>query len=137
MTRADLTTCGRNILPDPKRSPTTFMPAISGPSITSSVTLRLAARASSVSSSMKSVMPATSACCEPFRDRARHARPASLLDLLGAFALEAFGKLQQALRRVLAAVENDILAGLAQFGVDIRIDVPSWPALTMPMSMPA
>ena len=28
------TTCGRNILPAPKRSPTTFMPSISGPSIT-------------------------------------------------------------------------------------------------------
>jgi len=31
----DFTTCGRNILPAPNRSPTTFMPAISGPSITS------------------------------------------------------------------------------------------------------
>src|SRR5437868_10956856 len=36
MTRADLTTCGRNILPEPNRSPTTFMPSISGPSITCS-----------------------------------------------------------------------------------------------------
>lgn len=27
-------TCGRNIFPAPKRSPTTFMPSISGPSIT-------------------------------------------------------------------------------------------------------
>ena len=34
MTRADLTTCGRNILPAPKRSPTTDMPAIRGPSMT-------------------------------------------------------------------------------------------------------
>ena len=34
ITRADFTTCGRNILPAPKRSPTTFMPSISGPSIT-------------------------------------------------------------------------------------------------------
>ena len=33
-TRADFTTCGRNILPAPKRSPTTFMPSMSGPSIT-------------------------------------------------------------------------------------------------------
>ena len=33
-TRADLTTCGRNILPAPNRSPTTFMLSISGPSIT-------------------------------------------------------------------------------------------------------
>ncbi len=35
MTRALFTTCGRNILPAPKRSPTTFIPSISGPSITS------------------------------------------------------------------------------------------------------
>ena len=35
MTRALFTTCGRNILPAPKRSPTTFIPAISGPSMTS------------------------------------------------------------------------------------------------------
>ena len=35
ITRALFTTCGRNILPAPKRSPTTFMPSISGPSITS------------------------------------------------------------------------------------------------------
>ena len=33
MTRALLTTWGRNILPAPKRSPTTFMPSISGPSM--------------------------------------------------------------------------------------------------------
>ena len=36
ITRALLTTCGRNILPAPKRSPTIFIPSISGPSITSS-----------------------------------------------------------------------------------------------------
>ena len=36
MTRALLTTCGRNILPEPNRSPTTFMPSMSGPSITAS-----------------------------------------------------------------------------------------------------
>ncbi len=34
--RALFTTCGRNILPAPNRSPTVFMPSISGPSITSS-----------------------------------------------------------------------------------------------------
>ena len=51
ITRALFTTCGRNILPSPKRSPTVFIPAISGPSMTCSA--RLApARASSVSSSM-------------------------------------------------------------------------------------
>ena len=36
ITRALFTTWGRNILPAPNRSPTTPMPAISGPSITSS-----------------------------------------------------------------------------------------------------
>ena len=33
-TRALFTTWGRNILPSPKRSPTTFMPSIRGPSMT-------------------------------------------------------------------------------------------------------
>ena len=36
MTRALFTTWGRNIRPDPNRSPTMFMPAMSGPSMTSS-----------------------------------------------------------------------------------------------------
>src|SRR4028118_1875366 len=36
ITRALLTTCGRNIFPDPNRSPTAFMPAMSGPSMTGS-----------------------------------------------------------------------------------------------------
>ena len=61
ITRADLTTWGRNIRPAPNRSPTTFIPAISGPSMTSSG--RAAARrASSVSASMWSATPATRAC---------------------------------------------------------------------------
>ena len=33
ITRADFTTCGRNILPAPNKSPTTVMPSISGPSM--------------------------------------------------------------------------------------------------------
>ena len=59
--RALLTTCGRNIFPAPNRSPTTCIPAISGPSITSSGRSR-AVRASSVSCSMNSSIPCTSAC---------------------------------------------------------------------------
>ena len=51
MTRALLTTWGRNILPAPNRSPTTFIPAISGPSMTSSGRAA-GSRASSVSSTM-------------------------------------------------------------------------------------
>ncbi len=69
MTRALFTTCGRNILPAPKRSPTTFMPSISGPSMTSQRTVRTSMRASSVSATTKSSMPFTSACVKPLRDR--------------------------------------------------------------------
>ncbi len=61
MTRADFTTCGRNILPAPKRSPTTFMPSISGPSITW-IGRSAFWRASSVSSTIQVEMPCTSAC---------------------------------------------------------------------------
>ena len=50
ITRADFTTWGRNILPAPNRSPTIFMPSISGPSMTSRGRANCC-RASSVSSS--------------------------------------------------------------------------------------
>ena len=76
--RALLTTCGRNILPAPNRSPTTFMPSISGPSMMSSGRGYFC-RASSTSASMKSTTPCTSACdrrastvaVAPARGRAR------------------------------------------------------------------
>ena len=51
MTRADFTTWGRNIFPSPNKSPTTFMPSISGPSITCKG-LSASRRAASVSSIM-------------------------------------------------------------------------------------
>ena len=51
ITRADFTTCGKNILPAPNKSPTTLMPAINGPSMTVSG-LPYFASASSVSASM-------------------------------------------------------------------------------------
>mmetsp|Transcript_11791 Transcript_11791/g.37411 ORF Transcript_11791/g.37411 Transcript_11791/m.37411 type:complete len:239 (-) Transcript_11791:768-1484(-) len=64
MTRADLITCGKNILPAPKRSPTTDMPSISGPSIMcrGRAYLPPLARASSTSSTMNWGIPLTSAC---------------------------------------------------------------------------
>ena len=65
ITRADFTTWGRNILPAPKRSPTTFMPSISGPSITSigrPPARAISARNSSVSASTFASMPLTRAC---------------------------------------------------------------------------
>jgi HAMP domain-containing protein len=49
-----------NILPDPNRSPTTFMPSISGPSITS-IGRANCCRASSVSSTICASMPFTNA----------------------------------------------------------------------------
>src|SRR5574341_1142418 len=60
MTRADFTTCGRNIFPAPNRSPTTFMPSMSGPSITS-IGRAYLRRASSVSAMPCAEMPLTRA----------------------------------------------------------------------------
>ena len=61
MTRALLTTCGRNIFPEPKRSPTTFIPAMSGPSMTASGRAVLLPRLLGVSASTWSTMPLTRA----------------------------------------------------------------------------
>ena len=61
ITRALFTTWGRNILPAPNKSPTTFIPAIKGPSITSRGRA-YCCLASSVSVSIYSVIPFTSAC---------------------------------------------------------------------------
>mmetsp|Transcript_5568 Transcript_5568/g.15658 ORF Transcript_5568/g.15658 Transcript_5568/m.15658 type:complete len:210 (+) Transcript_5568:138-767(+) len=64
ITRALLITCGRNILPAPNKSPTTFMPCISGPSMTSRVLpprCSISERISSVSLSTCSLMPFTNA----------------------------------------------------------------------------
>jgi hypothetical protein len=111
------TTCGRNILPAPNRSPTTFMPSISGPSMTSSGRPPSArARASSVSASMKSVMPLTSACSErsstgPSR-QARGPRAA----LPPPPPLERLGELSSSARSRRAAVEDHVLDALAQLG---------------------
>ena len=79
ITRADFTTCGRNILPAPNRSPTTFMPSMSGPSITCSGRSNWL-RASSVSSITNSSMPRTSACSSRLATgQLRHARSSTLL----------------------------------------------------------
>ena len=61
ITRADFTTCGKNIFPLPKRSPTVFIPAINGPSITSIGRSNWCLH-SSVSSSMNSTIPFTKEC---------------------------------------------------------------------------
>ena len=58
ITRALFTTCGKNILPEPKSSPTIFIPSIKGPSITS-IGLSNFSLASSTSTSKKDILPLT------------------------------------------------------------------------------
>ena len=60
ITRADFTTCGRNILPEPNKSPTRFIPSINGPSITS-IGRSNWILASSVSSTINLSIPSTKA----------------------------------------------------------------------------
>ncbi len=125
MTRADLTTCGRNILPAPNRSPTTFMPAISGPSMTCSGRSAFS-RASSVSASMNSVMPLTSAwLMRCSTGHSRQARSRSLASLpavplkRSAISSMPLGRGAAGLRH---AVEHHVLAGLAQLRLDRVVD---------------
>mmetsp|Transcript_10025 Transcript_10025/g.25467 ORF Transcript_10025/g.25467 Transcript_10025/m.25467 type:complete len:218 (-) Transcript_10025:200-853(-) len=67
ITRADLITCGRNILPAPNRSPITFMPSMRGPSMMRSGFSYLPhVRASSISFTMCSSMPLMRACSMRF-----------------------------------------------------------------------
>ena len=121
ITRALLTTWGRNIRPAPKRSPTTFIPAISGPSMTSSG--RAAAwRASSVSSSMNASIPATRAwVSRSSTGRSRQARSSAgrSMPLSPGVPL---GELEQPLGRVRAAVEDDVLDALAELRLDLVVD---------------
>ena len=119
MARALFTTCGRNILPAPNSSPTTFMPSISGPSITSSGRPYFT-RASSASCSMKSTMPCTSACdSRDSTEPSRHFRSASRFD---ARALDLLRERDHALRRVRPAVEDDVLDVLEQILRDVLVD---------------
>ncbi len=125
MTRALLTTCGRNILPEPNRSPTTFMPAISGPSMTS-IGRGNSWRASSVSATTNWSMPLTSACSSRFSTgQLRHSASCVSGRLAGALVLGR--ELEQALGGarfgIGPAVEDDVLAGLAQLGRDLVVDL--------------
>ncbi len=96
------------------------MPSISGPSITSSGRFAFG-RASSVSSVMKSVMPCTSACDS--RLPTGQLAPGEIgLGLLAGLAEEALGDVEQPLGRIVAPVEHHVLAGLAQFRIEIVID---------------
>ena len=61
ITLALFTTCGKNIFPNPNKSPMMFIPSIRGPSITSNG-FGSFCLASSVSASINSVIPLINAC---------------------------------------------------------------------------
>ena len=58
---------------------------------------------------------------EPLVDRLVAPGEILALDLAGA-ALEAFGEREEPFGGILAPVEHDVLAGLAQFGIDLLVD---------------
>mmetsp|Transcript_22281 Transcript_22281/g.71735 ORF Transcript_22281/g.71735 Transcript_22281/m.71735 type:complete len:206 (+) Transcript_22281:1654-2271(+) len=143
ITRALLITCGRNILPAPNRSPTTFMPFMSGPSITASGAGSFW-RASSTSCSMKSGMPLTSECASRSSTGAsRHAAAAAALTAPPPAALSAASFSRSSTARAISAS----VAPACRFRMTSSTRVSrslgmssytcSKPALTMPMSMPA
>ena len=109
-----------------------FIPFISGPSITLSG-WSARCRASSVSSSMNSTMPARARARAASRraPRATRVRPRA-----SSPRLDALGELDQPLGRVGAAIEEcPRRARAARVGMSSY--TPSCPALTMPMSSPA
>ena len=106
-------------MPEPNRSPTICIPFMSGPSITSSGRSKFC-RASSVSSSMKSTMPWTSACDS--RSSTGASRQERSRSRFVAFAFDARGVLDETLGRVLAAVEDDVLDALEQLRLDVLVD---------------
>ncbi len=101
------------------RSPTIFMPSISGPSMTSSGRPS-AWRASSASCSMKSTTPCTSACAS--RSPTVPCAPGQVGLALRARALDLLGEGHQALGGVGPAVEDDVLDVLEQVGRDVLVD---------------
>ena len=134
ITRADFTTWGRNMRPLPNRSPTMFMPAINGPSITSSG--RTAARrASSTSSVTKSVTPCTNACerrCSTASSR--HARSGTRCSLFWS----RYRSASASRRSAPSGRRLSTTSSQASFSSGSRSSYTAiWPALTMPMSIPA
>ena len=124
MTRADLTTCGRNILPAPKRSPTTFMPSISGPSMTASGGLP------SASSWARHFLGVgddeigdalDQRVFEALLDRLLAPREIRAA-VLGLAFLDRLGELDQRLAGIRVAVEHHVLDLLAQRRLEIVVD---------------
>src|SRR6476469_4768582 len=118
ITRALLTTCGRNILPAPKRLPTTFIPFISGPSMIERA-LGYFVRASSRSGSRWSMIPFTSAC-----ERRSSTGPLRHASFSFAVRTSACPLIDSAncVRRSVAAVEQHVLDELEEVFRDLLVD---------------
>ncbi len=134
MTRADFTTCGRNILPSPKRSPTIDMPSMSGPSITFKGR-PYCSRASSVSESMNSVMPLKRAYSRRFSTGVSLQRRSASC-FLPSFPIKSSAMARS--RSVASGRRLRITSSTpsSSFG-EISSYTSSIPALTIPMSIPA
>ena len=114
--RALFTTCGRNILPAPNRSPTIFMPSISGPSMTSSGRgVRLPrffdVRLDEVDDAVHERVR------EPFLDRCLAPGQVVAASVLTA-AVAGVRELHETLGGVGPPVEQQVLDVLEQFGVE-------------------
>ena len=136
MTRADFTTWGRNILPAPKRSPTTRMPAIRGPSMTSSGFPR-SRSASRVSASMCEVSPLTRACRS--RSATGASRQAGFSAAWAAAPLSLAKRGARASRRSVASGRRLRMTSstASRSSGSISSTTSIMPALTMAMSRPA
>ena len=135
ITRADFTTCGKNILPAPNRSPTTLMPAMSGPSITNKGRPSLT-RASSASISMYVSIPLTSACesrssTVPLRHSSAFFSLTTAPSCLSNSPCSTNRSVASGRRFSSTSSTNTLSSG------SISSYTSSIPALTMPMSMPA
>ena len=119
ITRALLTTWGRNILPAPKRSPTTFMPAISGPSMTSRGRPSFAERLLGVRLD-EVVDPPDQGVAEALLDAPRRQASSSAGPLL--LGLHRLGEGDQPLGGVGAPVQEDVLDPLQELGGDLLVD---------------
>ena len=117
--RALFTTCGRNILPAPNSSPTTFMPSINGPSMTSS--------------GRPYFTRASSASCFDEVDHAVHQRvrqarldravaPFQIGLALGGRAFHLLRERHHPLGRVRPAVEDDVFDVLEQVLRNVLVD---------------
>ncbi len=137
ITRADLTTCGKNILPAPNKSPTTFMPAISGPSITASGGLPSpisVARHSSVSATTNSVMPRTMACSSRLSTGASRQDKSTTCSLAWPLTLPANSTSASPAPGFLLSTTSSTFSRNTGSSSSYT---PNCPALTMPMVRPA